>query len=81
MKENPSDHLHAGRGTALALAPRTALAAEAGGLSGSPDPLEQTLHVRDVVRVLLKRKWTILVIFLVFQRFFVSGVTAAGIKG
>src|SRR5712692_2066594 len=61
----------AGRGTALALAlsRRTALAPEMGGDFAAADRLDQTLHLRDLLRIFLKRKWTILIIFLVSALF------------
>src|SRR5438105_12781687 len=60
---------YAGRGTALALSRRTALAPEMGGDFAAADRLDQTLHLRDLVRIFLKRKWTILIIFLVSALF------------
>src|SRR5437016_11656155 len=60
---------HPGRGTALALSRRTALIPEMSAELATPDRLDQTLHLRDLVRIFLKRKWTILIIFLVSALF------------
>ena len=46
---------YAGRGTALALSRRTALAPEMGGDFAAADRLDQTLHLRDLVRIFLKQ--------------------------
>lgn len=54
------------KGTALALAPRHPVAAE---LAAAPEPLEQALHLRDLLRIFLKRKWTIVAIFSVSALF------------
>lgn len=60
----PGDHRpHSGRGTALAIAPRNALALETQGAASGNDPDDQALHLRDLLRIFLKRKWTILSIF------------------
>jgi uncharacterized protein involved in exopolysaccharide biosynthesis len=56
---------HEQRSTALALPRRTALANEALGPYASAEPLDQTLHLRDLLRIFLKRKWTILAIFAI----------------
>jgi capsular exopolysaccharide synthesis family protein len=49
----------------MALAPRPPFAMEASGV----DRLEQTFNLRDLLRIFLKRKWTILIIFAVFALF------------
>jgi capsular exopolysaccharide synthesis family protein len=54
-----------GRGTALALPRRTALSTDMGAILNTPEQLEQTLHLRDLLRVFMKRKWTILAIFVI----------------
>jgi succinoglycan biosynthesis transport protein ExoP len=53
------------RGTALALTRRTALASDMTAALNPPDQLDQTLHLRDLLRIFLKRKWTILAIFAI----------------
>ena len=73
MKDNPGDQphpgAHSGKTTALALSRRGALSAEMmDGLSPA-DRLEESLHLRDLLRMLLKRKWTILIIFSVSALF------------
>lgn len=60
---------YSGKGTALALPQRNALAAEMAGGAPAPESLEQTLHLRDLLRIFLKRKWTILAIFSVSAMF------------
>jgi len=57
------------RGTSLAVAPRSALALEAPGAQVSGEALEPALHLRDLLRIFLKRKWTILAIFSVSALF------------
>ena len=54
---------HEGRGTSLALPRRSALSADMTAALSPTDQLDQTLHLRDLLRVFLKRKWTILAIF------------------
>jgi len=49
--------------TAVAIARRNPVAAELAASFAAPDRLEDTLHVRDFLRIILKRKWTILIIF------------------
>jgi polysaccharide biosynthesis transport protein len=56
------------RGTSLAVAPRTALALEVAGPGSMPE-LDPALHIRDLLRTFLKRKWTILAIFSVSALF------------
>src|SRR5438128_11870042 len=56
---------HEQRSTALVIPRRTALAAEASGLRSLGEPLDQTPHLRDLLRIFLKRKWTILAIFAI----------------
>ena len=58
MKEH--DH----RTTALTVPRRTALSTDMAAVLPPPEPLDQTLHLRDLLRVFLKRKWTILAIFV-----------------
>ena len=53
------------RSTALALPRRGALTHDLHAALSSPDQLDQTLHLRDLLRVFLKRKWTILAIFTI----------------
>ncbi len=67
----PGDHHrpHPGRSTALAIAPRNALALDVQAAGSMGDQLEQTLHLRDLLRIFLKRKWTILSIFAVSALF------------
>lgn len=57
------------RGTSLAVAPRNPLALEAPGGPMAGEPLEPALHLRDLLRIFLKRKWTILAIFSVSALF------------
>ena len=51
------------RSTALAIPRRTALSTDISAALAAAEPLDQTLHLRDLLRVFLKRKWTILAIF------------------
>jgi len=72
MNHNPDSHRssgHTGRAMALAVARNMPLAAEMGPEFGGAERFEQTLHLRDLVRIFLKRKWTILIIFLVSALF------------
>src|SRR5258706_13568107 len=55
MRESPA--------TAVALARRNPVAAELAASFAAPDRLEDTLHARDFLPIILKRKWTILIIF------------------
>lgn len=57
------------RGTSLAITPRNALALEPPGTPLAAEPLEPALHLRDLLRIFLKRKWTILAIFSVSALF------------
>jgi succinoglycan biosynthesis transport protein ExoP len=71
---NPIHHDEQGHGrperrTALALPRRQALAAEFAGAAPAGEPLDQTLQLRDLLRVFLKRKWTILAIFAISAAF------------
>ena len=59
-----SDPRGQGRGTALAI-PARALSLEPAAPPGAVEQIEQSLHLRDLLRVFLKRKWTILAIFAV----------------
>ena len=65
---HPGDN-RPGRGTALAVAPRHALALD--NQAGGPmsEQLDQALHLRDLLRIFIKRKWTILSIFAVSALF------------
>ena len=54
-----------GRGTALALSRRHALSTDMTAALAAPEQLDQTLHLRDLVRMFMKRKWTILAIFVI----------------
>ncbi len=54
---------HEPRTTALAIPRRTALSTDITAALAAAEPLDQTLHLRDLLRVFLKRKWTILAIF------------------
>jgi polysaccharide biosynthesis transport protein len=66
----PGDHRpYAGRSTALAIAPRNALALETQAAGSTSDQLDQAVHLRDLLRIFLKRKWTILSIFAVSALF------------
>ena len=60
---------HDARSTALVLQRRTALSGEMTAALSAPDQLDQTLHLRDLLRVFLKRKWTILAIFTISALF------------
>ncbi|MGZ5040599.1 MAG: Wzz/FepE/Etk N-terminal domain-containing protein, partial [Usitatibacter sp.] len=53
---------------AVALAARTPLA-ELASNQMVADRLEQAFNLRDLMRIFLKRKWTILIIFAVFALF------------
>lgn len=66
---HPSDPRSTGRSTAIAIAQRHALATELTGGGGITDQLDQTLHLRDLLRIFMKRKWTILAIFAVSALF------------
>jgi len=57
------------RSTALALPRRHALSTDLSAVLSTAEPLEQTLHLRDLLRVFLKRKWTILAIFAISALF------------
>ena len=71
MNGNPQHHgangPFAGRGTALALPPGNSTALAAGPAGG--DRFEETFNLRELLRIFLKRKWTILIIFAVFAFF------------
>jgi capsular exopolysaccharide synthesis family protein len=58
--------------TALALPPRHPYSPDLGASLVASDRLDQAFGLRDLARIFLKRKWTILVIFAVFALF--SGV-------
>src|SRR5712671_5632524 len=68
MKDHSTDdpgRSHQERRTALALARRQPLSTEMALPHPAGDPLDQTLQLRDLLRVFLKRKWTILAIFAI----------------
>ena len=65
----PGDNRLNGRSTALAVAPRNALALETQAAGSVTEQLDQALHLRDLLRIFLKRKWTILSIFAVSALF------------
>ena len=67
MTSERQSQVSTARNTALAL-PRPGLPELAGSLS-SGDRLEQAFNLRDLLRIFLKRKWTILIIFSVFALF------------
>jgi succinoglycan biosynthesis transport protein ExoP len=67
--DQPAPGGYAGRGTALALSRRTALIPEMSPELAAAERLDQALHLRDLLRIFLKRKWTILIIFLVSALF------------
>jgi capsular exopolysaccharide synthesis family protein len=56
------------RRTAIALPRRQAVAAEL-AMPAMGEPAEQSLQLRDLLRIFLKRKWTILAIFLLSASF------------
>jgi len=60
MKESPDS-----RSTALALPRRMALSPEMTAALNAPGDDEQSLHLRDLLRIFIKRKWTILAIFVI----------------
>ncbi|MEP7069979.1 MAG: GumC family protein, partial [Usitatibacter sp.] len=67
---NPTErptHISQGRGTAVALQ-RPGFPDLAANLA-TGDRLEQAFNLRDLLRIFLKRKWTILIIFVVFALF------------
>ena len=67
---NPAErptHISQGRGTAIALQ-RPGFPDLAANLA-TGDRLEQAFNLRDLLRIFLKRKWTILIIFAVFALF------------
>src|SRR5687767_5105475 len=71
MDHNPEESQHGRheRRTALTPARRHALAADHVGAMPMGEPAEDTLHLRDLMRVFLKRKWTILAILLISATF------------
>ncbi len=73
MSDNPQHHVIpgavAGRGTALALAGGYSYAAEMAANLSAAERFEQSFNLRDLMRIFLKRKWTILIIFAVFALF------------
>ena len=67
MSHSSPDEAHgrSGRRTALALPRRHELAAEGLAAMPSVEPAEESLQLRDLMRIFLKRKWTILAIFAI----------------
>jgi succinoglycan biosynthesis transport protein ExoP len=72
MNDHPQHHAIAhpvaGRGTALALPGHSYLGEMAANLSAA-EKFEESFNLRDMMRIFLKRKWTILIIFAVFALF------------
>ena len=64
----PYDGQHSRR-TALALSRRQGLATGLVPVPLGPEASDQSLHLRDLLRIVLKRKWTILAIFLLSATF------------
>jgi succinoglycan biosynthesis transport protein ExoP len=58
-----------GQGGPVVVAPRHPLAAHAAANLLASERLEQSFNLRDLLRIFLKRKWTILIIFTVFAAF------------
>jgi polysaccharide biosynthesis transport protein len=70
MIDSGNDPSHrASRGGALALSTRHPLTVQAAASIATSDRLDQTFNLRDLLRIFLKRKWTILIIFAVFAVF------------
>ena len=71
MNHTPNDDAHGRheRRTALTLARRHALATDVGALPPPAEGGEDSLQLRDLMRIFLKRKWTILAIFSVSALF------------
>ena len=66
---------------AVVVAARHPLTPHAAAGLMAADRLEQSFNLRDLLRIFLKRKWTILIIFLVFQRQFVAALLQGSVKG
>ena len=64
----PEPGLPAHRG-AVALAARHPLSVQAAASIAAGDRLDQAFNLRDLLRIFLKRKWTIVIIFMVFAVF------------
>jgi len=64
MNENPGQH-----GGAVVVAARHPLTPHAAAGLMAADRLEQSFNLRDLLRIFLKRKWTILIIFTIFAVF------------
>src|SRR5689334_16166807 len=71
MKDQHDDpgHPRQDRRTAVALRQRQSLATELAYAAPAGEPLDESLHLRDVMRMFLKRKWTILAIFAISAAF------------
>ncbi|MBC8023967.1 MAG: polysaccharide biosynthesis tyrosine autokinase [Burkholderiales bacterium] len=69
MKDHPVDPSQPPHRGALALHGRHPLTVQAAAGLGAVDRLDQSFNLRDLLRIFLKRKWTILIIFLVFAAF------------
>lgn len=64
MSKPPEPRGYPSRNTALAVAPRNALALDqAAEAAAVAEPLDPGLHLRDLLRIFLKHKWTIVAIF------------------
>lgn len=68
MKDHPVDPNRPNAG-ALAISGRHPLSVQAVAGIGAVDRLEQSFNLRDLLRIFVKRKWTILIIFMVFAVF------------
>ncbi|MBL0141407.1 MAG: polysaccharide biosynthesis tyrosine autokinase [Betaproteobacteria bacterium] len=67
---NPQDpRANPHRNTALAIPQRDALVVGPADVASMQEPLDESLHLRDLLRIFLKHKWTILAIFLVSALF------------
>ncbi len=69
MKDHPVDPSQPPQRGALALHGRHPLTVQAAAGLGAVDRLDQSFNLRDLLRIFLKRKWTILIIFTVFAVF------------
>ena len=68
MSDHPVEPQRPNAG-ALALPPRHPLTLQAVAGIGAADRLDQSFNLRDMLRIFLKRKWTILIIFTIFAVF------------
>lgn len=64
MTSPPDSRGYPQRNTSLAIAPRDALALDMAGATVVSEQPEEGLHLRDLLRIFLKHKWTILAIFV-----------------